>query len=110
MERRFPDRWTPPAEVFRGAAGGPIEDGKIDGAAMSFRVGTTTYTGTVKGDEIELQRIAPPRRGGAGAPAAPAGTGPRPAVGPPLPGSDPSFGAGRGGQAPAPLVLHRVTR
>jgi beta-galactosidase len=93
-----------------GTTGGPIEDGEIDGAAMSFRVGTTTYTGTVKGEQIELQRSAPPRRGGAGAPATPADTGSRPAVGPPPPGSDPSFGAGRGGQAPAPLVLHRVTR
>jgi beta-galactosidase len=93
-----------------GATGGLIEDGKIDGAAMSFRVGTATYTGAVKGEQIELRRSATPRRGGAGAPAAPADTGSRPAVGPPLPGSDPSFGAGRGGQAPAPLVLRRVTR
>ena len=93
-----------------GATGGPIEDGKIDGAAMSFRVGAATYTGTVTGEQIELQRSAPPRRGGAAAPAASADTTPRPAVGPPLPGSDPSFGAGRGGQAPAPFVLHRVAR
>jgi beta-galactosidase len=93
-----------------GAAGGPIEDGKIAAAAMSFRVGTTTYTGTVTGEKIELQRSAPPRRGGAVAPAAPAETLSRPAVGPPPSGSDPSFGAGRGGQAPAPLVLYRVRR
>ena len=89
---------------------GPIEDGKVDGTAISFRVGTTTYIGTVKGEQIELQRSAPPRRGGGAAPAAAADTAPRPAVGPPLPGSDPSFGAGRGAQAPAPLVLRRATR
>jgi beta-galactosidase len=94
-----------------GATGGPIEDGRIDGAAISFRVGAATYAGTVTGEQIELQRSAPPRRGGAGAPAAPADASPRPAVGPPLPGSDPSFGAGRSGQtAAAPLVLRRVTR
>jgi beta-galactosidase len=93
-----------------GAAGGPIEDGRIDAAAISFRVGTTTYTGSIKGEQIELQRSAPPRRGGAGAPAAPAAASTRPAVGPPAPGSDPSFGAGRGAQAPAPLVLRRTTR
>ena len=93
-----------------GAANGPIEDGRIDGAKISFRVGTTTFTGQVAGDRIELQRSAPARRGGAAAPGAPADAGPRPAVGPPPQGSDPSFGAGRGAQAPAPLVLRRVTR
>ena len=95
-----------------GSTGGPIQDGKLDGGAISFRVGGTTYTGSVKGDTIELTRSAPPRRGGAGAPPS-AAAGPRPAIGPPPNGTDPSFGAGfgpgRGGQ-PAPLVLKRAKR
>jgi len=68
-----------------GATGGTIEDGKIDGSNISFRTGTTTYTGTVNGERIELRRSAPAGRGGrgggAGAPAAPAAAGPRPAIG-----------------------------
>ena len=44
--------------TVEGAAGGfgggggdqpvPIEDGKVDGNSVSFRAGTTTYTGTVR--------------------------------------------------------------
>ena len=96
-----------------GATGGPIEEGKIDGPAISFKVGTTTYTGTVKGEQIELQRTAPPRRAAAPAAAGGAERSPRPAVGPPPRGSDPSFaagGGGRGAPAPAPLVLRRAAR
>jgi beta-galactosidase len=75
------------------------------------------YTGTLKGDSIELQRTFPQlamfgRRGPVAEP-----TGPRPAIGPPPDGSDPSslfgmgLGGGRGGrgmQTPPPLVLHRA--
>ncbi|MCX6630259.1 MAG: hypothetical protein NTW28_21790, partial [Candidatus Solibacter sp.] len=81
----------------------------------------TTYTGTVNGDRIELQRSGGlggrGGRGGPGTPGAPAAdAGPRPAIGPPPAGTDPSFGAGfggggrGGGQAPQPLILRRVTR
>ena len=66
--------------------------------------------GTVQGEQIELQRTAPARRPGAAPAAATADAGARPAVGPPPQGSDPSFGSGRAGQAPAPIVLHRVTQ
>jgi beta-galactosidase len=104
-----------------GGTGGPIEDGRVDGSGVSFKVGTTTYTGTVSGDHIELQRIGGfGGRGGRGGPPAPGGAaaadaGPRPAIGPPLAGTDPSFGGGGGrgrggGQGPQPLVLRRVTR
>ena len=95
-----------------GATGGAIEEGKIDGVSLSFRAGPTTYTGTIKGEEIELTRSAPMRRPGGGIPPA-ASTEPRPAIGPPPNGSDPSFGAGFGGRrggAPAPLILRRVKR
>jgi beta-galactosidase len=108
----------------RGGGGGEtpvaIEDGKADGANVTFRVGTVTYTGTVRGEQIELQRTAATGgggRGGRGVAAEPAG--PRPAIGPPPDGSDPSSGAfvglgggggGRGAAAPAPLVLVRAKR
>jgi beta-galactosidase len=89
-----------------------IENGKVDGVNISFNAANAVYTGTMKGDQIELQRTggAPGGRGGRGAPAEPAG--PRPAVGPPPDGSDPSRSAagGRGPQTPAPMVLQRVKR
>jgi beta-galactosidase len=100
-----------------GGGGGAIEQGKIEGANVSFRVGMTTYTGTVSGDRIELQRSGGfGGRGGRGGPGAAAGdAGPRPAIGPPPNGTDPSFGAGGGGgrgggPGAAPLVLRRVQR
>jgi beta-galactosidase len=109
-----------------GSAGGPIEDGKIDVSNISFRTGTTAYTGTVNGDRVELRRTGGPAGRGSdaeriGAPPVPPETGPRPAIGPAPNGADPSFGAGGpgggrggrgggGGQAPAPTVLRRVTR
>ena len=109
----------------RGGGGGDtpvaIEEGKVEGGNLSFRTGNVSYTGALKGDAIELQRTggpAPGGRGGRGAPAEPAG--PRPAIGPPPDGSDPSsaafVGLGRGGaggrglQPPAPIVLHRAKR
>jgi len=104
---------------MRGASDAPVEiaEGKVDGAGISFKAGNVTYTGTVKGDQIELQRSGGfPAGRGRPAPAEP--TGPRPAVGPPPDGSDPSSGAfinggrggGRGTPAPAPLVIVRARR
>jgi beta-galactosidase len=97
---------------FFGSPGGVIEAGKIDGANLSFKAGNTTYSGTLNGDRLELKRIvAPSRRPGMASPQEP--TRPRPAVGPPPDGTDPSFGAGfggGGGQGAAPLVLTRVKR
>jgi beta-galactosidase len=96
-----------------------IENGKVDGASISFSAANVAYTGTVKADAIELQRTGGlGGRGGRGAPAEPAG--PRPAIGPPPDGSDPSSaafvglgrggGGGRGLQTPAPMVLQRAKR
>ena len=42
-----------------GGSGGAIENGRMDGANISFRAGGTTYTGTIDGDRIELRRSAP---------------------------------------------------
>jgi beta-galactosidase len=90
-----------------------IEAGKVDGANISFSAANISYTGTLQGDAIELHRTGggfPGGRGGRGAPAEPAG--PRPAIGPPPDGTDPSrgIGGGRGPQTPAPMVLHRAKR
>ncbi len=97
-----------------------IEEGKVDGANISFKAANATYTGTLKGDAIEIQRTGGPAMGGRGGRGgAPEPAGPRPAVGPPPDGSDPSNGAffglgrggaGRGAQTPAPIVLRRAKR
>jgi beta-galactosidase len=92
-----------------------IEEGKVEGADISFSAARVAYTGTLKGDVIVLIGTGGMNpRGARGAPTAPAG--PRPAIGPPPDGSDPSNGAffglsrggGRGFGAPAPIVLHRA--
>jgi beta-galactosidase len=89
-----------------GAGSGQIVDGRTDGNNISFRVGTTTYAGTINGDRIELRRSTPPRI------AAPrtAETGPQPAIGPLPDGSDPSLGGNRGQAQQSMLVLLRATR
>jgi beta-galactosidase len=90
----------------------PIEEGKIDGASVSFKAGNVTYTGTIAGEQIELRRSGGP---GMRSPAAAAqAEGARPAIGPPPDGSDPSRGpmpaGGRGMQGPQPITLRRVAR
>jgi beta-galactosidase len=88
-------------------AGMPISDGKVDGRNVYFKAGNNIYSGALEGDQIELQRtveagVAPPR---AGEP-----TGPRPAVGPPPDGSDPSRSPNNRLPSSIPVVLHRVER
>ena len=88
----------------------PITDSKIDGDNVSFKAGNTTYSGTEKGDQIELQRkVELPFRVPAIAPA-PSGSGP--AIGPPPDGSDPSIPEVRRllARGPGALLLHRVQR
>jgi beta-galactosidase len=84
-----------------------IEEGKVDGPNISFKAGNATYSGTLNGDQIELQRQFNFGFRLENPPEAPAGT--RPAIGPPPDGSDPSRGVGRF-RPPGPLVLHRVQR
>ena len=93
---------------FNFNAGGPIEDGRIDGTKISFRVGSTTYAGTASDDRIEVTAsrtlpFSPSQR-------APAAAGPPPAVGPPPDGTDPSFPAElfTGLFVPRPLILRRA--
>ena len=88
-------------------AGAPIEEGKVDGSNVSFKVGTSSYSGTLKDDRIELQRTTDPRMQ-MPHPAEPEG--PRPAIGPPPDGSDPSRNPNMRLPPTIPLVLHRVQR
>jgi beta-galactosidase len=86
-----------------------IENGKVDGGKISFNAASFVYTGTLAGDAIELHRTGGPNPFGRGNPPEPAG--PRPFIGPPPDGTDPSMGAGRRGpQTPAPMVLQRAKR
>jgi beta-galactosidase len=85
----------------------PITDGKVDGDRVSFKVGNNTYSGTITADRMELQRTTDaamqmPH------PAEPAG--PRPVVGPPPDGSDPSRNPAFRLPPVIPVVLHRVQR
>jgi beta-galactosidase len=86
----------------------PIVDGVVDGNNVSFKVGTSTYSGSLKNDRIELQRttdlgfqphVEPP-------PAASS----RPAIGPPPNGSDPSRNPSLRAPLSVTVVLHRVER
>ena len=85
----------------------PITDGKVVGDHVEFKAGNSTYSGTVKGDQIELERkIERLFR----MPHVEETTGPRPAVGPPPDGSDPSFNPSRRGSPIITVVLRRVQR
>ena len=84
----------------------PITEGKVDGDNVFFKAGNATYSGTLKGDQIELQRTID---FGFRMPRVAEPAGPRPAIGPPPDGSDPSIGGGFGRPLPS-LVLHRVDR
>jgi beta-galactosidase len=88
-------------------AGVPITDGKVDGRNVYFKAGNNTYSGTLEGDQIELQRTV---ETGLTSPRAEGPTGPRPAVGPPPDGSDPSRSPNTRFPSSIPVVLHRVER
>jgi beta-galactosidase len=94
--------------LFGGSdAGIPITDGKVDGKNVYFRAGNNTYSGSSEGDQIELQRTA---ELGSALPRAEEPTGPRPAVGPPPDGSDPSRSPNNRFPSSISVVLHRVER
>lgn len=85
----------------------PIEDGKVNGNQVSFKAGRSTYSGTMNGGRIELDRKIsipsryriPEERSGEG-----------PAIGPPPDGSDPSRGASFRMPSAIPVILRRVER
>lgn len=99
-----------PGGFFGGGGTNAIEDGHISGGKVSFRAGGTTYSGTLNGDHIELQKSAPRFPGGLFAPPTPSDK-PRPAIGPSPDGSDPSIEMSVfAPRAAPPLMLRRVTR
>jgi hypothetical protein len=87
-----------------------IEEGRIDGNTVSFKVGMATYKGALSGDQLQLERSFAGfgRPGGAGQPGGAGGAGF--AVGPPPPGTDPSMPQGLMRRQPPPLILRRVGR
>jgi beta-galactosidase len=86
----------------------PIEDGRVEGDALFFKAGNVTYLGTFAGDHIQLKRTnSSSRRLGDGSSSS---AEPRPAVGPPPDGSDPSRGIGVRSFEPSPITLHRAQR
>ena len=85
----------------------PIEDGQVSGNSVSFRAGRSSYSGTLNGDRIELDRkVTIPSR--FRTPEKETSEGP--AIGPPPDGSDPSRGASFRLPSAIPVVLHRVQR
>jgi beta-galactosidase len=89
-------------------AGIPIAEGKVDGESVSFKAGTSTFSGTLRGDQLELLRTMDLSRFRSRIPKEP--TGPRPAIGPPPDGSDPSFVILARMPSGIPVVLRRVQR
>ena len=73
---------------------------------VSFKAGNNTFTGTLKGEQIELQQTT---GGGFPRPTPEKEVAGRPVVGPPPDGSDPSINASRFRPNP-PIVLHRAQR
>jgi beta-galactosidase len=90
-----------------GDAGVPITDGKVDGSKVYFKAGNNTYSGTLEGGQIELQRTV---GSGITSSRAEEPAEPRPAVGPPPDGSDPSRNPNSRVPSSISVVLHRVER
>jgi beta-galactosidase len=86
-------------------AGIPITDGKVDGKSVYFKAGNNTFSGSLEGDQIELQRTV---ELGFSLAQTETPTGPRPAIGPPPDGSDPSRNPNMRPPTSIPVVLHRV--
>jgi len=84
----------------------PITDGTVGGTNISFKAGNSSFTGSLKGERIELQRSTTL---GFGTPKS-AEKGPdAPDIGPAPDGSDPSRGPTRPPSS-IPIVLRRVDR
>jgi beta-galactosidase len=83
----------------------PITEGKVDGDRISFKAANGSYSGTAKGDRIELERAVERRQ---------SSTSSEPkdglAVGPPPDGTDPSRDPTFHVPSSIPIVLHRVQR
>jgi beta-galactosidase len=83
----------------------PIVNGTINGSVISFKAGSSSFTGSIKGDGIELQRSAIP--GGTANP--PEKAPDAPDIGPAPDGSDPSRGPSRPPSS-VPVLLRKMER
>ena len=85
-----------------------ITRGKVDGSNVSFSAGREAYVGMLSGDTIQLERtlnLGPrPER------TETESEGPRPVIGPPPDGSDPSRSPVSRPPGPMQIVLRRVQR
>jgi beta-galactosidase len=86
----------------------PIEEGVVDGQNISFKVGNSTFSGTVKDGQLDLERKIDFSRFLSRMPKE--ATGPRPAIGPPPDGTDPSFNLPKSMPSGIPVVLRRADR
>jgi beta-galactosidase len=86
----------------------PITEGKVDGNKITFKAGNSTYEGTLKDGQLDLLRKIDFGRWLSRMPKEP--TGPRPAIGPPPDGSDPSFNLPHDIPPGIQVVLRRVER
>jgi beta-galactosidase len=85
----------------------PITEGKVDGNNVSFKAENSAYSGTIKDNQIELERtVSLPFK----IPPPPAETANAPAIGPAPDGSDPSTNASWRLPRSVPVVLHRAER
>lgn len=85
----------------------PIVEGTVNGDHVVFKSGESSFTGTIKGDQIELQRsVNLPWE----SPTPPKLDPGRPAIGPAPDGSDPSVDSTWEVPKNIPVVLHRVAR
>jgi beta-galactosidase len=97
------------AGAFFGGSDVPatIEAGKVSGNSVSFKIGNSNYSGPLNGDRMELERTTEPAMQ---MPHPEESAGPRPAIGPPLDGSDPSRNPNFRLPPVIPVVLRRVER
>lgn len=100
-----------PGGMLGGGGAHVIEDGTLDGTKISFRAGDSTYSGIVNGDRIELRKSLPSALLAFMSAPRPADSQPRPSIGPPPDGTDPSIDMGEMMKGPLPpIILRRAAR
>ena len=89
----------------------PITEGIADGDKVSFKAANSSYTGTIKGDHLDLTRTIDLSFLGDMMPRPAVPSGEKPAIGPPPDGTDPSFDMPDiSGPPRIPLVLQKAKR
>jgi beta-galactosidase len=86
----------------------PITDGKVDGANLSFSAGRASYSGTISQETIQLEFT--PNFGQRPQRTETESGGPKPVIGPPPDGSDPSRSPLSRPPGPVQIALRRAQR